>query len=285
MIAVQPQVRRAVAQDYRRISNLVVHEAKTHRHLDWRPALEWLGDLNFWALEDCGDIAAVLACPEDPRDMAWIRLFSYREPLSGPETWSALWSFARADISNANPRAVVASIVMEPWFHSLLSASGFGLLCNIIMLELRLKETLPAMRAGKVGIRPMRDADMDEVARMDREAFGEFWHYSVDALQRARSQSSYAAVAEDGNGLVGYQLSTGNSFGAHLARLGVRREARGRGVGTALIRDLIQNLRPGRLSVNTQEDNVASLNLYRNFGFIRTGESRPVMLYQPGGGW
>jgi ribosomal-protein-alanine N-acetyltransferase len=286
MINLHAQVRRAHAPDHRQISNLVNNESNTHRHLDWRPALEWLGDLNFWALENRGEIAAVLACPEDPNDVAWIRLFSYHAHLSGPEAWSALWDFARADIFNTNPRAVVASIVMKQWFQSLLLESGFKTRWNIVMLELRLDETFPVINIENVRIRPMRESDMDEVARIDREAFGVFWHNSEDSLQRARNQSVYATVAEDGNGLIGYQLSTGNPFGAHLARLGVRVEAQGRGVGSVLLWDLIHNsgvLGSGRLSVNTQEDNVASLNLYRKFGFVRTGESYPVLVHSPGG--
>jgi ribosomal protein S18 acetylase RimI-like enzyme len=287
MINVQTHVRRASARDHRQISNLLFHESNTHRHLDWRPALEWLGDMNFWALEDRGEVSAVLACPEDPPDVAWIRLFSYRPHLSGPETWSALWNFACADIFLSNPRVVAASIVMKQWFQSLLLSSGFEARMNIVMLELKLEGTIfPRADIGNLRIRPMRDSDMDEVARIDVEAFGAFWHNSADTLQRARSQSVCATVAEDGNGLIGYQLSTGNPFGAHLARLGVRVEAQGRGVASALVWDLIQNsglLGSGRLSVNTQEDNIASLNLYRKFGFVRTGESYPVLVHSPGG--
>ena len=34
-----------------------------------------------------------------------------------------------------------------------------------------------------------------------------------------------------------------------------------------------------RLSVNTQSDNQASLNLYQRMGFLRTGEEYPVYMY------
>ncbi|RJP49979.1 MAG: GNAT family N-acetyltransferase, partial [Anaerolineaceae bacterium] len=81
------------------------------------------------------------------------------------------------------------------------------------------------------------------------------------------------------------QISTGNPFGAHLARLGVQPEAQGRGVGAALVNDLIQRLNIGRngsLSVNTQADNAASLSLYKKLGFVQTGEHFPVLVYPPG---
>jgi ribosomal protein S18 acetylase RimI-like enzyme len=82
--------------------------------------------------------------------------------------------------------------------------------------------------------------------------------------------------------VIGYQLSTKNPLGAHLARLGVKPEAQGRGVGSMLVSHLIQALganQLGRLSVNTQADNTASLSLYKKLGFVRTGEHFPVFVY------
>ncbi len=285
MINVRPQTRRAGAGDQRQISSLAFQESNTHRHLDWRPALEWIGERNFWALEDHATVAAALACPEDPADVAWIRLFTFAPHLSGLEAWSALWSVARAEIFSSNSNASVASIVMKQWFQSLLLESGFEPKFNIVMLELNIENYTPHKLAQHVRIRPMRESDLGDVAQVDREAFGAFWHNSEDTIQRARNQSIWATVAEDGNGIIGYQISTGNPFGAHLARLGVRVEAQGRGVGSTLVHDLIQNsgtLGAGRLSVNTQGDNIASLMLYRKLGFVRTGESFPVLVYSNG---
>ena len=44
---------------------------------------------------------------------------------------------------------------------------------------------------------------------------------------------------------------------------------------------LIEN-RIGKLSVNTQSDNDASLSLYQKIGFVRTGEYFPVLVYPIG---
>lgn len=131
----------------------------------------------------------------------------------------------------------------------------------------------------------MQDADLPAVAKVDLAAFGQFWHNTQIALQSARLQCAIATVAEDDLGVIGYQLSTKNPLGAHLARLGVKPEAQGRGVGSVLVSYLIQVLggsRLGRLSVNTQEDNTASLSLYKKLGFTRTGEHFPVLVYPIG---
>ena len=55
-----------------------------------------------------------------------------------------------------------------------------------------------------------------------------------------------------------------------------------RGLGAALIEDLIANIPQGRerrLTVNTQSDNTASHALYSRLGFRRTGERFPVFAF------
>jgi ribosomal protein S18 acetylase RimI-like enzyme len=285
MINLRLHIRRAVAQDHRQISSLILHESNTHRHLDWRAALDWIGVRNFWVLEENGTIISALACPEDPPDVAWIRLFSYHTHHTGPENWSALWEAASAEMFSANPRTQVASIVMKHWFQTLLLSSGFEARQNIVLLDLHSENYRPARANEHVRIRPMQAFDLPDVEQIDLAAFGAFWHNTADALQLAHAQAYHSTVAELDGQVIGYQISTGNPFGAHLARLGVRPEAQGRGIGSALIHELIQRggaLQSGRLSVNTQEDNNASLRLYHNLGFTRTGEYYPVFVKSPG---
>ena len=279
MINFSVQPRRVEAEDYYQISNLIFHEANIHRHLDWRSPLEWIGAPNYWALEELGYVTAALACPEDPPHVAWIRLFGHQPHLSPRETWAAIWETARNEISHANPQAYVASIVTKQWFQNLLLSSGFELKQKIVLLQLSIDSFSYFSVPQDFCIRPMRDADMPAIADMDFEAFGWFWCNTADILQRARSLSISATVAENDLGVIGYQISTGNPFGAHLARLAVRPEMQGRGVGSALVNDLIQRIHTRHLSVNTQHDNDASLALYKKIGFTNTGEYFPVLIY------
>jgi ribosomal protein S18 acetylase RimI-like enzyme len=128
----------------------------------------------------------------------------------------------------------------------------------------------------------MRPADLPAVVGVDSSAFEPLWQNSFDALKKAYAQALYATVAETSDGLIGYQLSTGNPLGAHLARLAVRPGSQGAGVGAALVRDLILHLKEGgrpHITVNTQGDNLASQALYRKLGFTLTGERYPVFVY------
>ncbi len=285
MINLNLKVRRAMMEDHSQIASLIFYESNTHRHLDWRSALEWIGSRNYWVLEDNDRIIAALACPEDPQHIAWIRLFSYHQDMSDIETWSALWNAAYDEILSVNPQAQITAIVTKQWFQSILLSSGFVLKQNIIILQLNVKDAARFAAPSAIRIRPMLGMDLPEVTKLDMAAFGGFWHNTFESLQRAYTQSLCASVAEDGLGLVGYQISTGNPFGAHLARLGVLPEAQGRGIGRALVDDLNQHLTAnqiGRLSVNTQSDNDASLSLYQKIGFVRTGEYFPVLVHQNG---
>jgi len=285
MINLGLQVRRAVAEDFQQISNLLFYEANVHRHLDWRSPLEWIGYSNYWVLEENGYVAAVLAFPEDPPQVAWLRIFGYNPHLSGPEAWSALWEVASREVLHTTPRPQIASIVVKQWFQNLLVSSGFELKQNIVLLQLMNENVQPHSVQHGLRIRPMQESDLPIVATIDLDAFGQFWHNTLDSLKRAHLQAVSATVVEDHSGIIGYQLSTGNSLGAHLARLAVRPEAQGRGVGAALVGNLIQSLganQLSRLSVNTQSDNSTSLALYKKLGFVRTGEYFPVLVYQTG---
>ena len=279
------KVRRAVEQDKERIANLVFFESSSHRHLDWHSPLEWVGSPNYWVREEGRQITAALACPEDPPHVAWIRYFGHHQDLSAPEAWSALWKMAHSEIRQENENTYIAAIAVKQWFQALLLSSGFELKQSIVLLELMHENARMYPDPPGIRIRPMQDADLPAVAQVDLAAFGEFWHNTGSALQKARSQCASATVAEDNSGLIGYQLSTRNPLGMHLARLGVRPEVQSRGVGSALVSQLIRELGPdesARLSVNTQSDNAASLALYKKMGFIPTGEHFPVFIYPAG---
>jgi ribosomal-protein-alanine N-acetyltransferase len=253
--------------------------------LDWHTTLEWIGSPYYWVLEEDDRIVAALACPEDPPHVAWVRFFGYHQNLSGHQAWSSLWEVARNEIMHANIQTHIAAIVVKQWFQTILLSSGFELKQNIILLELMNENIRFFSAPQRIRIRPMQDADLPAVVKVDLAAFGQFWHNTADALQRARLQCASATVAEDDSGVIGYQLSTKNPLGAHLARLGVQPEAQGRGVGSALVSDLIRSLgvsQLSRLSVNTQADNAASLALYKKLGFIRTGEHFPVLVFPIG---
>jgi ribosomal-protein-alanine N-acetyltransferase len=170
---------------------------------------------------------------------------------------------------------------MQPWFQTLLAANGFINRQQIVMLEWQY-QPWAAREAVGIRVRRMAEADLPQVEKTDAASFDPLWRNPLGTLQRAYSQALFATVAEDANGIAGYQITTGGGPRAHLARLAVHPSVQGRGAGKALLSDLFRTLTHNgisRLTVNTQSDNVTSLNLYQKMGFIRTGEQYPVYTF------
>lgn len=277
-------VRPADLNDHQQLSNLIFFESRLHRHLDWRTPLDWLGDPFFWALEEAGRITAALACPSETKQVAWIRLFVHAAAWSAGNAWDRLWHAAMDDISHSGG-ATVGAIVMQPWFQNILAASGFENRQGIVMLEWRYQPWLKREAEG-IRIRRMNEADLPAVVQTDAASFEPLWHNPLLTLRNAFAQSLIGTVAEDDDGIMGYQLTTGHGQRAHLARLAVHPRIQGRGVGRLLLTDLFARLSGhgiGRLSVNTQNDNLASLRLYERMGFVRTGEQYPVYTFDIAG--
>jgi ribosomal protein S18 acetylase RimI-like enzyme len=274
-------VRPVDLSDHQQLSNLIFFETHIHRHLDWRSPLEWLGAPFYWALEEGRFITAALACPAEVPGIAWVRLFVYAGHRSADHAWTLLWSNAKEEIARAGG-ATVAAIAMQAWFQQSLAASGFENHQQIVMLEWQ-HQPWASSGANGIRIRKMTDADIYQVVDTDNAAFDPLWHNSLDTIRLAFSQSLIGTVAESSQGIVGYQISTGHGQRAHLARLAVRPELQGHGVGRALLSDLFNRITQNgiaRLSVNTQSDNATSLSLYKKMGFQRTGEEYPVYTFK-----
>jgi ribosomal-protein-alanine N-acetyltransferase len=281
MIGLELQVRPAQPSDHQALSSLIFFETHVHRHLDWRMPLDWLGSPYFWVAEENGRILAALACPPDPQGVAWVRLFVHSGGTSASLVWSRLWEAARTYIASQGG-AQVGVIAQQFWMRTLLLDSGFELPQTIVLLEWTGRPALPPQLPAGLRLRNITADDLPAVADVDASAFNPFWVNSLDSLQRAFPLATHATLIEADGRSLAYQLSTGHTLGAHLARLAVRKEAQGNHLGTALLADLILHIRQrglSRITVNTQSDNRISLLLYQKFGFARTGEEFPVYRY------
>jgi ribosomal protein S18 acetylase RimI-like enzyme len=97
---------------------------------------------------------------------------------------------------------------------------------------------------------------------------------SASDLRQAMRMAASSTVAMMTTTIVGYQISTMYFDGSHLARLAVRPEIQTRGVGTALVSDVLRRFaRRGvaSMTVNTQLTNERSQHVYERLGFERNG--------------
>jgi [ribosomal protein S18]-alanine N-acetyltransferase len=178
----------------------------------------------------------------------------------------------------------IAVIPLQRWFRAVLQTSDFSLTHRVVMLswDQRHNKLISEPEFGDIVVRQMNVDDLPLVHVVDSAAFRHEWKNSQSSLELAYRQATIATVAELDGDLVGYQISTSSPMGGHLARLAVLPGFQRKGIGSALVRDVLwQFERRGaeRVTVNTQENNAASLALYQKAGFVMTGETYPVFQY------
>jgi ribosomal protein S18 acetylase RimI-like enzyme len=274
-------VRQANIQDKQQLANLIHFETLVHRHLDWRPPLEWFGHEPYLVLEKDSHLVAALICPPDPPSVAWIRIFAASSEVNLSEAWSLLWSRA-LDMISFDPSVFSAAIPLQPWFEKLLLDSEFQSISKVVMMVWESKNIPSTKIPADITLRPMNIDDLSAIEVLDNSAFGPLWHNSRSSLEYAYRQAAIATIAEYDGDIIGYQISTAMQMGGHLARLATHPNFQRKGIGSALLQDLqMQFNQRGalRLTVNTQEDNLPSISLYENAGFVYTGETYPVYQY------
>lgn len=273
-------IRKVASSDRPRLANLLHFGAYIHQHLDWKQPLDWIGSQPYLLLEKKGSILATLACPPDLPDITWIRLFAVKTPISVEYAWRLLWVAASEELSQLSEMKV-AVISLQGWFNDLLESNGFEHTDNVIVLMWD-KTPIVQPAVTDINIRLMETKDLQRIELIDNQAFTDIWKNSLEALELAYKQSSLATVAENGDEIVGYQFSTFSAMGAHLARLAVKPEMQRRGIGYLLVHQVLSHFKKlgiTHVTVNTQQNNSASLALYTRAGFHLTGESYRVYQY------
>jgi len=139
----------------------------------------------------------------------------------------------------------------------------------------------PTLPEKGVAIRAAVPADFPALAHIETRAFEPLWRHSAEGLKLAYPQAQLFHVAEMDGRIAGFQYSVEGSRRdtAHLVRITVDSELQGKGVGSALVVELLKEYRRRgirRITLNTQADNESSLRLYRRFDFYRLGDELPV---------
>jgi len=134
----------------------------------------------------------------------------------------------------------------------------------------------------RVRLRRARRGDRRDALRVDQAAFPPFWRLddqgldeAIDATPRTRFR-----VAELDGRTIGYAVTGRALTQGFLQRLATDPDHAGHGVGSALVLDALAWARRRhvrRVLVNTQDDNVRALALYRQLGFQMTATDLVVL--------
>jgi ribosomal protein S18 acetylase RimI-like enzyme len=282
-IYMPPILRQAEPSDYSALYNFTNSPINIHRHLDWRDALEWLGRQPFWMYEEDRHVLGVLACPPEPPEVAWVRLFGVSAHTPLDRIWRGLFERALENLRACHPVPAVVSLALRDWYQELLKRNGFHHHQDIVVFMFDGPPPRPPKIDSQIILREMVEEDLEKVEGIDHLAFEAIWRLSTDDLNFAASKSSYCTVAELGGEIIGYTMSSSSGMFAHLARLAVHPGLQRQRIGFALVQDLldhyINQLNYWGVTLNTQNDNRSSLALYHKIGFRETGERFPVFIY------
>lgn len=131
------------------------------------------------------------------------------------------------------------------------------------------------MTPREMMIRPAVAADTDALAALHSLSFTPAW--SATEIAWMLDSPGLGLVASEGNEIAGFVLARAVADEAEILTLAVRPNGRRRGVGTALLSQLLNSLRERKVAVlflEVAEDNAAGLGLYRRFGFVETARRR-----------
>ena len=138
------------------------------------------------------------------------------------------------------------------------------------------------MTTGTVPLTRMRWWHVPGVMELEDELFGaEAWSPAAYWNELAETATRHYVVALARDRVLGYAGLAVYGDEAHVLTIGVSGSAQGRGLGTALLLDLLAAAGDRRVLLDVRADNEVAQRLYRRHGFVPVGRRRGY--YQPSG--
>jgi ribosomal-protein-alanine N-acetyltransferase len=264
------QVRTTTHDDGPAIWRLLKDANHCYLALEWWTVEDWLGRPTLLLATDRNErLAGVMLAITGDGPIAWLRVIA----VSSNECLASLLE-ASVQAVLAQGLTGLAMLGGEGWIPSQLKSTGFQRVNQVVTL--RHRGTWP-MHFGPpdLKVRVATPADMNAVLAVDHAAFEPMWWYGREVLHRALNVALCFSVAYLDGECVGYQFSTLRDGRGHIVRLATHPHRQRRGIGGRLLSEAMLALGQAGaepITVNTQQDNLASLQLYRRFSFDRAGK-------------
>ena len=134
------------------------------------------------------------------------------------------------------------------------------------------------------GIRLAREEDIPGIMALEQGAIAHPWP-EEDIRRLITDSDKFALVTEDAGGLTGYIGVSVVVGEASVGNLVVREDMRGKGLGTKLVGDLIEELKTQgaeAIVLEVEDTNTPAVRVYRKCGFEEYNSRRDY--YGPGRG-
>lgn len=122
-------------------------------------------------------------------------------------------------------------------------------------------------------IRPMTPDDISAIVAMEKRCFTTPWTSHAFRMELKNHLAVYQVASLDGQ-VMGYGGMWLILDEAHVTNVAVHPQARGRGIGKALMKTLIQETvdrRLKRMTLEVRKSNETALAMYRKLGFRMSG--------------
>lgn len=177
-------------------------------------------------------------------------------------------------------RAVVISQDEVQSFGTWYRTRGWAILDRLLAFRLALSP-VEYDGANLLSISRFQHQDLDVLTELDRVAFPWlWWNEPSDFLAYVSSANVAAYLARHDGRLVGYVSYSARNDRGYLDRLAIHPSLSRRGHGSRLLVFALRRMRQvgvREVGLTTQEANTAAQELYRHFGFTRTGEGHEIL--------
>jgi [ribosomal protein S18]-alanine N-acetyltransferase len=155
------------------------------------------------------------------------------------------------------------------WLRSALEARGFTLVTTLRSYD-KYDVAIPTWGNQDVHVRPFTLSDTPGTLAVEHSAFEQLWRYDTEGFREVLETYPYFVVAEDDQGIAGYQFNALDRGQGYLVRIAVHARAEGQGIGTRLMAEAVRYFagqHVHKIMLNTEEGNQRAHRLYEQFGF------------------
>ena len=158
---------------------------------------------------------------------------------------------------------------IKPW---LRSGWAIGHKLNVCMLNLKNLNIKNVDGYKNIEIKKLEGEDIQYLLDLDHKIFDDYWKNSKASFEETMKScnNNYLFKSGEGNDLDGYAILGETRKFTYLQRIGIVKDYQGSGLGDNLLRSVVDFALKRKfvnIKLNTQNDNVSALSLYKKNHF------------------